>query len=107
MKKDSETTIYVCSCGPFNCMDSKIWWKEISFYVGNLARSSDVFFLKPDSFKNHDVYISVLTAERKKREACAHVEKADEKHPSEDVVPAEVMMDEPDGASILWQGKAT
>jgi len=31
------------------------------------------------------------------KEASAHVEKADEKHPSEDVVPAEVMVDEPDG----------
>lgn len=40
-------------------------------------------------------------------EACARVEKADEKHPSEDLVPADVMVDEPDGASILWQGKAT
>ena len=60
-----------------------------------------------DSFKNHDVYIAVLTAERKKWEACAHVEKADEKHPSEDVVPVEVMVDEPDGALILWRGKAT
>ena len=75
--------------------------------LGNLARSCDVFFLKPRFFKNHDVYIAVLTAERKKREASAHVEKADEKHPSEDVVPAEVMVDEPDGALILGQGKAT
>lgn len=65
------------------------------------------FFWSQDSFKNHDVYISVLTAERKKWEACAHVEKADEKHPSEDVVPVEVMVDEPDGALILGQGKAT
>lgn len=67
-------------------------------------KTSHVFI---DSFKNHDVYIAVLTAERKKWEACAHVEKADEKHPSEDVVPVEVMVDEPDGALILGQGKAT
>ena len=34
------------------------------------------------------------------------MEKADEKHPSEDVVPVEVMVDEPDGALILGQGEA-
>ena len=33
------------------------------------------------------------------------MEKAEEKHPSEDVVPAELMVAEPDGALILGQGR--